>query len=258
MNRNIFPLEGKVVLVSGASKGIGHAIAETLGEQGAYVIAHYSSDKDGAIDATKSIPDTKKKLIQADMSAREGFKKLWDEAVSWQGKVDVVVANAAIMPEASILDSDEIWSKAWDSAFEVNVRSTAFLIREAVKHFLENSGGVIIGLSSWAAQRGSGNPNLSGYAASKAPINPFLKTIAKTYAKEGVYAYLIAPGIVRTAMSENSAKSLGGEEKITAGLAMGEWVPPQEIANLVAFLATGEQHHLTGATFDINGASYIR
>lgn len=258
MNQNDGPLKGRVVLVTGASKGIGHAIASTLGEQGANVIAHYGNDKAGAVDATKSIPDGNKLLIQSDLGKRDGYLKLWKEAVNWRGKVDVLIANAAIMPEASLLDSDEIWSEAWDSAFEVNVRSSAFLIREAVKHYLENSGGVIVGLSSWAAQRGSGNPKLSGYAASKAPINPFLKTIAKTYAKDGIYAYLIAPGIVRTAMSEASAKTLGGEEKITATLAMGEWVPPQEIANLVAFLATGKQHHLTGSTFDINGASYIR
>ena len=258
MSQSETPLEGRVVLVTGASKGIGHAIAKTLGEQGAYVIAHYGSDESGAIEATKSIPDDRKLLISADLSQRDGYLKLWQAAKSWRGKVDVLVANAAIMPEASLLDSDEIWTQAWDSAFEVNVRSSAFLIREAVKHFLDNNGGVIVGLTSWAAQRGSGNPKLSGYAASKAPINPFLKTIAKTYAKEGVYTYLIAPGIVRTAMSEASAKTLGGEEKITATLAMGEWVPPQEIANLVAFLSTGEQRHLTGSTFDINGASYIR
>lgn len=258
MSQNNFPLNGRVILVTGASKGIGFAIAKVLGEQGADVIAHYGQDEAGAIEATKLIPESNKLLVQADLSDRKGYFKLWSEAVRWRGKIDVVVANAAIMPEASILDNDEVWAEAWDSAFEVNVRSTAFLIREAVIHFLDHTGGVIIGLSSWAAQRGSGNPNLSGYAASKAPINPFLKTIAKTYAKDGIYSYLIAPGIVRTAMSENSAKSLGGEEKITATLAMGEWVPPEEIANLVAFLATGTQHHLTGSTFDINGASYIR
>jgi NAD(P)-dependent dehydrogenase (short-subunit alcohol dehydrogenase family) len=258
MSQSETPLNGRVVLVTGASKGIGHAIAKTLGEQGAHVIAHYGTDRNGAIDATNSIPENRKLLISADLSKRDGYLDLWQEAINWQGRVDVLIANAAIMPEASLLDSDEIWTDAWDSAFEVNVRSTAFLIRESVKHFLSNKGGVIVGLTSWAAQRGSGNPNLSGYAASKAPINPFLKTIAKTYAKDGVYTYLIAPGIVRTAMSEASAKSLGGEEKITSTLAMGEWVPPQEIANLVAFLSTGEQRHLTGSTFDINGASYIR
>ena len=258
MSQSETPLEGRVVLVTGASKGIGHAIAKTLGEQGAYVIAHYGHDISGAIDATKTISDDRKLLISADLSMRDGYLKLWQDAKNWRGKIDVLVANAAIMPEASLLDSDEVWANAWDSAFEVNVRSTAFLIRESVKHFLENTGGIIVGLTSWAAQRGSGNPNLSGYAASKAPINPLLKTIAKTYAKKGVYTYLIAPGIVRTAMSEASAKTLGGEEKITATLAMGEWVSPQEIANLVAFLSTGEQRHLTGSTFDINGASYIR
>jgi NAD(P)-dependent dehydrogenase (short-subunit alcohol dehydrogenase family) len=85
-----------------------------------------------------------------------------------------------------------------------------------------------------------------------------IKTVARAYAKNGIYAYLIAPGIVRTAMSEASAKSLGGEEAVTATLAMGEWVPPLEIANLVAFLASGKNIQMTGATFDVNGATYIR
>ena len=92
----------------------------------------------------------------------------------------------------------------------------------------------------------------------KAPIAALLKTIARAYGKDSIFAYLISPGIVRTAMSENSAKSMGGEDVITARLAMGEWVPPEEIAELVAFLASGKNRHLSGSTFDVNGATYIR
>ena len=162
------------------------------------------------------------------------------------------------MPEAAITDSFEKWSKSWHESIAVNATAPAFLIREAVLHFLENGGGNIIGLSSWAAQRGSGNPNLGAYAASKSVLPALIKTVARAYAKNGIYAYLIAPGIVRTAMSEASAKSLGGEDAVTATLAMGEWVPPLEIANLVAFLASGKNIQMTGATFDVNGATYIR
>ena len=73
-----------------------------------------------------------------------------------------------------------------------------------------------------------------------------------------ILAYTVAPGVVRTRLSEESAATLGGEEVVTAGLAMGEWVPPEEIADLVAFLATGRCRHLSGATLDVNGASYVR
>ena len=84
------------------------------------------------------------------------------------------------------------------------------------------------------------------------------QTVAQSYAKQNIQAYTIAPGIVKTRMSEQAAVLRGGEEKMKAALAMGELVPPQEIGELVAFLASGNARHLTGATFDINGASYIR
>ncbi len=251
-------LAGRVCLVTGASKGIGHAIVRALGAQGADVIAHYGSDREGAESATKSIPDERKLLIHADLATPEGYASLWDQSLAWKQRVDVLVANAAVMPEASLTDSEELWRDAFDLALNINVRSTALLVRRAVNHFLEIGGGSIVGMTSWAAQQGSGNPKLSGYAASKAPIAALLKTIARAYGKDSIFAYLIAPGIVRTAMSENSAKSMGGEEAITAKLAMGEWVPPEEIAELVAFLASGRNRHLSGSTFDVNGATYIR
>jgi NAD(P)-dependent dehydrogenase (short-subunit alcohol dehydrogenase family) len=251
-------LSGKTILVTGTSKGIGSEIARVLGNSGANVIAHYGKDLEGAKKATAQIPDHQKILISADLSDVNGYQKLWRSALEWQGKIDVLILNAAIMPEAAITDSFEKWSKSWHESIAVNATAPAFLIREAVLHFLENGGGNIIGLSSWAAQRGSGNPNLGAYAASKSVLPALIKTVARAYAKNGIYAYLIAPGIVRTAMSEASAKSLGGEDAVTATLAMGEWVPPLEIANLVAFLASGKNIQMTGATFDVNGAPYIR
>lgn len=251
-------LEGRVCLVTGASKGIGHAITRALGAQGAFVIAHYGTDRSGAESATHEIDTKRKILIHADLATPDGYATLWQEALAWQGRIDVLVANAAVMPEASLTESEEAWRDAFDLALAINVRATALLIRRAVNHFLEIGGGSIIGMSSWAAQQGSGNPKLSGYAASKAPIAALLKTIARAYGKDSIFAYLISPGIVRTAMSENSARSMGGEDVITARLAMGEWVPPEEIAELVAFLASGKNRHLSGSTFDVNGATYIR
>jgi NAD(P)-dependent dehydrogenase (short-subunit alcohol dehydrogenase family) len=251
-------LEARTILVTGASKGIGKSIAELLGSRGANVIAQYGADREGAIEATQHIPDDRKLLLHADFADPASYKQLWMQSVAWKGRVDVLIANAAIMPEAELTDNDETWKNAWMSSMQVNSTAPAFLIREAVLHFLQTGGGNIIGISSWAAQRGSGNPKLSAYAASKSTIATFIKTIARAYGNDKIYAYLIAPGIVRTAMSETSAKSLGGEEAVTATLAMGEWVPPTEVAELVAFLATGKNIQLTGATLDVNGATYIR
>jgi len=251
-------LESKTILVTGSSKGIGKSITELLGSRGANIIAQYSSDEQGAQEATRLIPNERKLLLQADFSHSNSYKELWKKSVAWKGKVDVLVANAAIMPETALTDSDAMWEQTWNNAMQVNSTSPAFLIRVAVLHFLQEGGGTIIGISSWAAQRGSGNPRLSAYAASKSTVATLIKTIARAYGKDEIYAYLVAPGIVRTAMSETSAKSLGGEEAVTATLAMGEWVPPTEVAEMVGFLATGKPKHLTGATLDLNGATYIR
>ena len=132
------------------------------------------------------------------------------------------------------------------------------LVGEAVRHFLGVGGGTIVGLSVWAAQRGSAIASLSAYAASKAAVRNVAQTIARNYAKDGILVYIVAPGIVRTPMSEISATARGGIDAVNAVLAMGEMVPPEEVAELIAFLASGRSRHLSGATIDVNGATYIR
>jgi NAD(P)-dependent dehydrogenase (short-subunit alcohol dehydrogenase family) len=131
-------------------------------------------------------------------------------------------------------------------------------MRNAVRHYLKAGGGALITVSSWAAQRGPGNPALLAYAASKGAILAATKTIARNYAKNNILAYVVTPGIVRTRLSEQAAAAAGGEAAFTATLAMGEWVPPDELGNLVTFLSSGACRHLSGATLDVNGASYIR
>lgn len=251
-------LSGRTVLLTGASKGIGAATAEALGAAGAHVVAHYGGDRAGAEAATAAIPDERKLLVQADLADVAAVRRAWGEAVAWRGRVDVLVNNAAIMPDSPIAADDAAWDDAWDRAFEVNVKGPAALLREATRHHLEHGGGVIVTFSSWAAQRGAGNPDLTAYSASKAAIKAATQTIARAHAVDGVLAYVIAPGVVRTQMSEVSAQRTGGEEALTASLAMKEWVPPSDLADLVCYLATGACRHLTGATLDVNGASYVR
>jgi NAD(P)-dependent dehydrogenase (short-subunit alcohol dehydrogenase family) len=246
------------VLVTGASKGIGQATARALGAAGANLIAHYGSDEAGAKEAIAGTPPERTLLVRADLATSEGARALWREAIAWQGHIDVLVSNAAVLVESPLDSTDAEWDDAWSRTIDVNVRAAADLAREAVVHFRANGGGVLVTLSSWAAQRGSGNPHLLAYAASKGAVKALTNTIARAHAKDGVLAYMIAPGVVRTQMSVDAAGAMGGEAAVTAGLAMGEWVPPAEIGELVCFLATGRQRHLTGSTFDVNGASYIR
>jgi NAD(P)-dependent dehydrogenase (short-subunit alcohol dehydrogenase family) len=252
-------LSGKTIFVTGSSKGIGATIAANLGEAGAHVIAHYGSDRKGAEDATAGIPGDRRKLIAADLGESSEVDRLWREALDWRGGIDVFVNNAAVMKVSGGIDSDDAaWDSVWDEALKVNVLAPARLMRNAVRLYREKGGGTIITISSWVAQRGSGSPDLLAYSASKAAVMAATKTIARHYSKDNILVYIIAPGVVRTRMSEDFAASAGGEEAVTAGLAMGEWVPPSDLANLVAFLSTGTCRHLSGATLDVNGATYIR
>ena len=253
-------LTGKTILLTGASKGIGAETAKILGANGAHLIAHYGSDRAGAESATAAIPAERKRLIAADLGDRGAASRLWREAVAWRGRVDVLVNNAAVfLWGGGIFNEEADWDRVWDKTLQVNVLAPARLMRNAVRHFRETGGGIIVTISSWAAQRGPGNPETLAYAASKAAIRNVTQTIARHHAKENILAYVVTPGTVRTEMSVAYAATVpGGEAAVNATLAMGEWIPPAELGELVAFLATDTVRHLTGATLDINGASYIR
>jgi len=252
-------LAGKTILVTGVSKGIGASIAGVLGRESAHVIGHYGSDGEGARRAMAEIPAERRRLVQADLAKPGETARLWREALAWRGRIDVLVNNAATMAyEGGIEDPDEVWDRVWAETLQVNVKAPADLLRAAVRHFRSAGGGTIVTISSWNAQRGSTNPATIAYAASKAGIMAATKTIARAYAKENILAYIVAPGVVRTRLSESFAATQGGEAAVTATLAMGEWIPPGDIAELVAFLASGRCRHLTGATLDVNGATYVR
>ncbi len=255
----MYDLAEKTVLVTGASKGIGAAIVGRLGEAGAAVIAHYGSDRAGAEEATADIGDERKLLLPADFSDLDAVEALWDRACDWRGRVDVFVNNAAVMLFGGGVDQDvEQWDRTWERTLRINVLAAGRLMRRAVRHFLEHGGGSLITISSWAAQKGVTNPETIAYGASKAAVHNATQTIARAYARDGILAYSIAPGVVRTRLSEQFAATQGGEDAITEGLAMREWVPPDDVAKTVTFLASGIARHLTGATLDVNGASYIR
>jgi len=251
-------LTGKKILVTGASRGIGAAFAKSLGGAGAHVISHYGTFADGAKEALQNVPDDRKTFVSADLSVAGAGREIWQKTIAAVGSIDVLVNNAGVNIETAFEGDDAQWDRGWQETFQVNVFEAANVVKEAVNHFLTRGGGIVISLSSWSGQKGSALPTLPAYAASKAAVKALTQTVASSYAKQGIYAYIISPGIVKTRMADLAAVVRGGEEKMKAALAMGELVPPSEVGELAVFLASGKCRHLTGATIDINGASYVR
>lgn len=255
-------MKNKIVLLTGASQGIGAETAKILGAEGAAVIAHHrglDGDLEGAEAALGSVPPERKFFVAGDFLDDAAVERAWTAALGWRGHIDVCVLNAAMMvPSGGVDDSEESWNSGWQQHYQVNVQAPARLMRAAVRHFRRRGGGVIILMSSWVAQRGVTNPKMLAYAASKGAIKAVAQSIARAYSQENIYTYIIAPGIVRTKMSIDFAELQGGEDAVTRTLAMGEWVPPSELGKLIAFLAEGNVRHLSGATLDVNGATYVR
>ncbi|WP_040600551.1 SDR family NAD(P)-dependent oxidoreductase [Patulibacter medicamentivorans] len=251
-------LTDRTVLLTGASRGIGAATARTLAEHGARLVAQYRSGRDGAERATAGLDADRRLLLAADFAEPGAARRLWRDAVAWRGRIDAVVVNAASLPQTPFDGSDDDWDGGWEQAMRVNVLEPAALIREAVAHFLEHGGGTLVVLSSWAAEQGSRIPSLAAYAASKAALRNLAQTVARTHAADGILVHVLAPGVVRTEMAAASDDLRPGGVRVEDTLASGRLVEPDEVARLIALLASGAFPNLSGATLDMNGASYVR
>jgi 3-oxoacyl-[acyl-carrier protein] reductase len=249
-------LNQKVVLVTGGSRGIGAYIVRTLAQAGAQVVLHYSTSEAAAEHIVAELGTDRVVAVRTPLDADGAGAQLWSAALAWRGHIDVLVNNAGVAIEASIDDPLDTWRAAWDTTWRVNVVALADLCREAILHFRGRGGGSIINVSSRAAFRGD-TPYYMHYAASKGAVVALTKSIARGYARDGVLAYGVAPGWVATDMARQSIQ-LVGMEKLVADIPMGAMAPPQDVANVVAFLASGLAPHATGTTIDINGASYVR
>ena len=250
-------LSGKVVLVTGGSRGIGAAIVRAVSAMEAFVIIHYGTGKDRAEALANEVGADRCHLLGADFTDDGAVRRLWEEAVAWRGRVDVLINNAGVYEPASVDGPFEAWNAAWQRMLRINLVAPAHLCREAILHFRDHHGGIIIiNITSRAAHRGDA-PDYMQYAASKGGLQTLTRNIARAFAAENVLAYAIAPGFVRTEMAE-SFIAVHGEAAATHDIPLGELPAPEEVANVAAFLATGKARHTTGATIDINGASYVR
>ncbi|WP_378143996.1 SDR family NAD(P)-dependent oxidoreductase [Cnuibacter sp. UC19_7] len=249
-------LAGRTALITGVSGGIGSALAQVFGREGAYVLGTYRSRESEARAVLESAAPGRHELLRAEVTSADSARTLWTEARS-RRPIDVVVANAAVMARTPLTGDPDGWDEGWERSLAVNVTATATLLREAAIDLAAGGGGSLIVISSWAAEQGSRIPEAAAYGASKAAIRNFAQTLARSTARSGVRVYTIAPGVVDTGMGTDGLS----DEQLQAvadGLAMGRRVAASEIAEVAAFLATDRAPSLSGATLDLNGASYIR
>ena len=257
------PAPSETILVTGASRGIGAATARRLLAGGARVIGSYANTP-GALDALMADYGRERVLaVHADLAQPGAATGLWRRARDWAadaGGIDGLVNNAGIMPSTPLAVPEERWQDDWSRVMAVNVQAVADLCRLAVSAFRSDSSrkgarGRIVNVASRAAFRGD-TEDCVHYAASKGAVVALTRSLARALAGEGIYAFIIAPGWVKTDMAATAY--LPGNEHMLAEIPVGDAAPPAQIANMIAFLMSGQVDHATGATFDINGASYVR
>jgi len=242
------------VLVTGASRGIGAAIARALAKAGASVAIHYRGERQAAAAVAAQIGGAAD-IFQADLSQVEECTALWNAVIARYRRVHTLINNAGIALSSPLASATQEWLAGWDTTMAVNLRAPALLSRLAIEHFVGQGGGRIINISSRAAFRGDQPPYLA-YAASKGGLVALTRSIARGYGKAGILAFNVAPGFTRTEMAQGFLDQYG-EDYATSDIALPRLTEPDDIAPFVVFLASGLADHATGCTIDINAGSYV-
>lgn len=248
-------LSGKVVLATGASRGIGKAIAEVIGKSGATIAVHCNSNLESAKKLASQIGN-QSTAFQADLSHIESVERLFKDVISHFGHLDVLINNAGIAISSDINTGNEEWLDSWEKTMAVNLTAPALLGKLAIPHFIKQNSGIIINISSRAAFRGDTAEYLA-YAASKGGLVALTKSLARAYGKQGITAFGVAPGFTHTEMAQDFIDAYG-EDYATNDLALSELTKPEDVAQVVCFLASGLAKHATGTTVDVNAGSYVR
>lgn len=242
------------ILVTGASQGIGAAIAAKLMQGGARVAVHYHSSRQGAEALLEAYGRQNGVALPANLENPEEVRTLFDQSVQALGHLDALVLNAGVfLPHPVSAPLDQWWG-IWKKVLAINLDAPGLLTRLALEHFQARGGGRLLYIGSRAAFRGETEDNL-GYAASKGGLTSLARTVARSYGKYGIKAFTIAPGFTRTAMAETAIEEMG--QALLDETALKQLTTPDDIAPLAAFICGGQMDHATGTVIDMNAGSYM-
>lgn len=239
-------------LVTGSSRGIGKSITKKLLEEGANVIGTaVKSSFDDNIFKNKRFTG-----LHVDLSNHKLLYQILKPLFNQEVYPNVIINNAGISEDVSFVDSDEEWERNWNRTMMINLTAPSLISKWAVNKWKNDAkGGIIINIASRAAYRGD-TEQFASYAASKGGLVAFTKTLARAFGKDSIAAYSIAPGFIDTDMA-NELTNVYGKEYLMKDIVLPELTPPEEVGELVSWLASGKVKHLTGSTFHINGGSYM-
>ena len=247
-------MAGRAVLVTGASRGIGRAVARAFAADGERVALHHRDSASLASALLAELPGDGHVVVQADLADQAAVRRAVDDAAGQLSGLDVVVNNAGVFPPHPVLSTSyDEWQAAWRHTLDVNLVAPANVVWCAVRHM--RPGGRIVNVSSRGAFRGE--PNQPAYGASKAGLNSLTQSLAVALAPLGIAVTAVAPGFVETDMTNEHLKSPRGAE-IRAQSPLNRVARPEEVAAAVRWLASPEAEWATGAVLDLNGASYLR
>ena len=237
-------------MVTGGSRGIGKAIALSLGNLGAEVIVNYSSSEDKAEEVVQTIKDSggNAKKIKFNVSDEDSVNEAIANIIENSGSIDILINNAGITRDSLLM---RMKSSQWDEVINTNLKGVFLCTKYVSKIMLKKRSGKIVNITSIVGL--IGNPGQANYSASKAGVIGFTKTCAKEFAKRGINVNAIAPGFIETEMTKNL-----NEEEILKVIPLGKLGTTEQIANLVNFLVSSEAgNYITGQTISIDGGMNI-
>lgn len=241
-------LKEKIALVTGASRGLGKAIALHLAEEGANVIINYAKHSEQAkeVVAAVELAGGKALAIQADVSCWQDVEKMVDSIIKQFGRIDILVNNAGINRDELLISMEK---EDWDAVINTNLGGLFHCTKAVAKYMMIQKSGRIINLSSVAGERGGRGQ--SNYAASKGGVNAFTRSVAMELAPKNITVNAVAPGVIETEMSSTVIRR--AKDFILNSVALKRLGQPEEIAKVVAFLASDDSSYMTGEVIRVDG-----